>query len=71
MNIEGAEIEALQGGLNTIIDHRPKLAIALYHDPCHIWEIPEFLQRNLKEYNFKLRHYDGGIVETIIYGIPK
>ncbi len=43
MDIEGAEPSALRGAERTIRRHRPGLAIALYHQPEHLWEIPLWL----------------------------
>jgi hypothetical protein len=33
MDIEGAEIQATEGSLDTLCKHRPKLAITTYHRP--------------------------------------
>jgi FkbM family methyltransferase len=40
MDIEGAEPSALRVAERTITCHRPGLAIPLYHQPEHLWEIP-------------------------------
>ena len=40
MDIEGAEYAALWGARHLIAEHRPALAICLYHRPEHLWQIP-------------------------------
>lgn len=40
MDIEGAELGALWGARRTIIEHQPALAISLYHQPAHLWQLP-------------------------------
>ena len=48
MDIEGAELAALRGAERTLRRHRPGLAIAIYHKPEDLWEIPLWLaERNL------------------------
>ena len=49
MDIEGAEYQALLGARETILRHRPNLAISLYHRPEHIWQIPLFLKNLTKK----------------------
>lgn len=69
MDIEGAEIEALKGARKTILKHKPKLAISIYHNINHIWEIPKLIQNMLPEYKFYIRHHNlmGG--DTVLYAI--
>jgi FkbM family methyltransferase len=45
MDIEGAEFAALLGGRHLIAEHRPGLAICLYHRPEHLWQIPLLVQQ--------------------------
>jgi FkbM family methyltransferase len=40
MDIEGAELSALWGARRTILEHRPALAVSLYHKPAHLWQLP-------------------------------
>ena len=40
IDIEGAEIEAIRGSINTIRRCTPAMAIACYHVKNHLWEIP-------------------------------
>jgi hypothetical protein len=70
MDIEGAESEALEGAVNTLTQHRPRLAISIYHKKQDIILIPLFLARILKGYTYRLGHYTPGFCETTWYGIP-
>lgn len=69
MDIEGAEIEALKGAAETIRQHKPKLAICVYHKLNDIFEIPLFIKELNPEYKIYLRHYSVGMVDTICYAI--
>ena len=70
-DIEGAELPALYGGINTIQKHRPQLAISIYHSDKDFIEIPLYLHQNLKDYTYKIGHYRAGKTETVLYAIPK
>ena len=70
MDIEGAELEALKGGEKTIIDHRPQLAISIYHTNEHLYEIPLYLDRILDNYTYRVAHYTPRQWDTIWYAIP-
>jgi FkbM family methyltransferase len=45
MDIEGAEYDALLGARHLIAQHRPGLAICLYHRPEHLWQLPLLVQQ--------------------------
>ncbi len=70
LDIEGAEIEALRGGLETIERLRPSLAISVYHSPSDMWQIPRLLMPRLKDYRYHYRHYSAGRWEGILYAVP-
>lgn len=70
MDIEGAEMHALMGGIKTIKAKRPALAITIYHSPEDFVGIPLYLNRELNDYKFKLLHHTNEYVETILYAIP-
>lgn len=67
MDIEGAELDALDGAANTICTHRPDLMICVYHRISDMWEIPLYLHHLLPEYQFKMRCYTVFGGETILY----
>ena len=69
MDIEGAELEALKGAKESIIAHRPRLAICIYHKPEDILEIPLYLQSLVPDYKFYIRHYSNYTIETVLYAI--
>ncbi|MBI4238758.1 MAG: FkbM family methyltransferase [Deltaproteobacteria bacterium] len=67
LNIEGAELEALQGAAALIRRQRPQLAIAVYHRPAHLWQLMEYLQSLGVGYRFLLRQHAEALVETVLY----
>lgn len=42
MHLEGGELDALKGAVNTIQKYRPIVAVTIYHNPDGVWEIPLF-----------------------------
>jgi FkbM family methyltransferase len=67
MDIEGAELEALEGAQHTIRANRPDLAVCVYHAPDHLWEIPLYLHALDLGYKFYLRNYTSFVSETVLY----
>jgi len=67
MDIEGAEYMALQGAKETILKHKPRLAICLYHKPMDLIDIPIYIHSLVPEYRIKIRHYSTCFVDTIMY----
>jgi FkbM family methyltransferase len=70
MNIEGAEIDALQGGRNAISKQLPRLALSVYHRASDLWRIPQLVWDLNPDYELYLRQHDGGIIETVLYALP-
>lgn len=71
MDIEGAEMAALLGGIKTIQECRPQLAISIYHSVDDFIDIPVYLDRNLKNYHYAIGHYSAWLPETVLYAIPE
>ena len=69
MDIEGAELAALKGSIATIKKHKPKLAIAIYHNIDQFLEIPRFLISICPSYVFYFEHYTMHTFETVLYAI--
>lgn len=70
LDIEGAEINALNGMKDHIINDHPKLAIAIYHSPDHFWRTPELILGLRSDYKVYVRHYTESWTETVMYFIP-
>ena len=71
MDIEGAEIQALDGCKNLIKKYEPDLAISVYHEPAQLWEILLKLKKYSSNYQFYLRNYTGRVAETVLYATIK
>jgi len=70
-DIEGSELDALDGGEETIEHHRPKMAVCLYHAPQHFWMIPLRLNELLPDSRFSLRTYNADGWDCVCYCIPR
>lgn len=69
IDIEGAELAALKGAIETIKENKPKLAICVYHNYKDIVEIPRFLMGLGIEYKYYLRHHSFYTGETVFYAV--
>ncbi len=70
MDVEGAELKALQGMRDIIVKNKPKLAICVYHKPEDIIEIPSYIHGLVSEYKLYMRHYSMSVSETVLYALP-
>ncbi|OBX23241.1 MULTISPECIES: FkbM family methyltransferase [Bizionia] len=71
MDIEGAELPALKGAIQTIKKYRPKLAIAIYHSIHDLAVIPAWILDLNLDYDIFIGHYTIHAEETICFAIPK
>ena len=67
MDIEGSEPNALKGAEGTIRKHRPKLAIAIYHDLRHFASIPNWIDGLGLGYRFYVGHFTIHAAETVLF----
>lgn len=70
MDIEGAELDAIEGAANTIRTFQPMLAIAAYHSQNHIWRIPLAVAALSPNNSFYLRPHNEEAWDTIFYSVP-
>lgn len=70
MDIEGMEIEALKGAAKIIKKYKPYLAICIYHDLSHLWEVPLLIKNIYPNYKFYIRNYQFMGLETVVYAFP-
>ena len=66
-DIEGYELNMLQGASNTIKTYKPKMAISVYHKPDDLLAIPKFIKNLVPEYKFALRHHNITFDDTVLY----
>ena len=57
MDIEGAEVDAISGGKETVIKHKPKMQIAAYHRSEDLILIPQKILKLNTGYKIYLRHF--------------
>lgn len=84
MDIEAAEYDALIGAQKTILQHKPGLAISLYHRPEHLWQIPLLVERLANasfpsgfqgsvsdtRYQYYIRPHMTNGYELVFYAVP-
>jgi FkbM family methyltransferase len=69
MDIEGAELNAIQGCASVLVRDKPKLAISVYHKKEDIYAIPLLLKQLVPSYHFYLRHYTDTAADTVLYAV--
>ena len=69
-DIEGAEIQALEGCKNIVRQHRPAMAVAVYHRPADLWQIPRIVDALLPQSRFFLRSHGHHGFELVLYVTP-
>jgi FkbM family methyltransferase len=70
MDIEGAEKRALLGATSTLRMHKPRLAVAAYHEPDDPKQLPAIVSAAVPEYKRECGPYaptPGGIIPEVLY----
>lgn len=77
MDIEGAELETLQGAKELIRNNLPVIAACAYHLPTDLFELPMHLKNISEEYEIFYRKYASTVrnrfcnAELVMYAVPK
>ncbi|RYF07243.1 MAG: FkbM family methyltransferase [Comamonadaceae bacterium] len=71
MDLEGWELNALEGARESILRDHPILAISAYHHPLDFVRIPAYVLGLRKDYSLYLRHYTEGWTESVLYFVPR
>ncbi len=66
-DIEGAEIDLINGAKNIIVNNKPMMAICLYHSIDDLYEIPLLLKGMNPDYKMGVRHHMPNYYETVLY----
>lgn len=67
LDLEGWELNALQGAARTILENKPKLAVGAYHAPQHFLSIFEWVMAARSDYKVSMRHYTESWTESVLY----
>ena len=57
MDVEGAEVQALAGGVRTITQYKPKLFVAAYHYDVDLFRLPQLIWQLVPDYKVYLRKH--------------
>jgi len=72
MDIEGAEMDALEGAMRTITGHQPILAVSAYHRPDDLWTLPLYVHSLSGRYRFHYRRYSHfAIDDLVLYAVAR
>jgi FkbM family methyltransferase len=69
LDIEGAEMNALNGARRIIRRDHPTLAISLYHHRTHLYLLPLLIHSMYSGYRFYIGQYTGMFVDTVLYAV--
>jgi FkbM family methyltransferase len=70
MDIEGFELEALEGARGVIQKYQPILSICVYHRQSDLWHIPLFIRSLVNDYRLFLRPHDVDGWQLVCYAVP-
>jgi FkbM family methyltransferase len=70
LDIEGAELEAIEGARKVIARDRPVIAVCVYHRQNHLWQIPLLIQSIVGGYDYYLRPYNEEGWDLVCYAVP-
>jgi len=71
LHLEGHELSALKGAIQTININRSIIMATSYHNSEGLWALPEWLMRNLSNYKMYLRLHAWCGTGSVIYAIPE
>lgn len=71
LDVEGAELDALRGALQTIRRDKPLLTLSVYHRLGDVLTMMDYISSLVPEYRFWLRHYGPMGCETVLYAAVK
>lgn len=67
MDVEGNELKALQGARDTILKHKPLLAVAAYHKKDDLITLTGYLKELVAEYRFYFRVHKPMAIDAVLY----
>ncbi len=70
LDVEGFELNVLEGAHNTIMKHQPKIALSLYHKPDDVFALILHIKNRFPFYSLYIDHYTIHAEETVLYCLP-
>jgi FkbM family methyltransferase len=70
LHLEGAELPALKGARQTLLDSRPIVATTVYHNADGLWATADWLMQTLAGYRFLFRNHSWCGTGAVVYAIP-
>lgn len=70
MDVEGSELQALEGAHHIIWRDRPVLAICGYHKPDHLWRVLASLKNLAPDSALFVRSHCADGLDTVCYAVP-
>ena len=70
-DVEGHERPALAGSMETLARHRPILHLSIYHLRQDLYELPQWVLRELSDYALFVGHHSYYRMETDLYAVPR
>jgi FkbM family methyltransferase len=70
MDIEGSEMDALQGAEQTIARCRPIMMISAYHKKDDLYNIFDFINSKVDNYSFYFRCHKPMPIDAVLYAVP-
>lgn len=69
--LECVDPKALEGMNKHIQQKHPSLAVPVWHNPAHFWQVPKIVLSARGDYSVYLRHYSEGWTGTVMFFIPR
>jgi FkbM family methyltransferase len=70
LDLEGAELGALKSCMSNIVKWRPKICVAIYHNPSDFLDIPITLMSSLENYRYYVRAHNKFGLDFVLYCVP-
>jgi FkbM family methyltransferase len=66
-DVEGGELDMLKGAAETIRQHKPKMALSIYHNAEDFARIAEYVHELVPEYHMAVRNHSMDYHDTVLY----
>lgn len=70
IDVEGADVGVLEGARETLVEHRPRLALACYHKPDDLPRFADLVAELGLPYRWYLQCSTMTDVDTVLFGVP-